>query len=514
MYQPSLPIRLCLALCLLFPSANATAQVAEVATLTLREAVEKALQQNLGLRIQKLDPEIVEESVIGRQAAFDPTLFSQGSIAQSDLDFRNEAGEPRQTLSDNRSYRAGVAKKIATGATITASSSLSRTDGARFDPDLGQIVGSGLNERASFSLEITQPLLRDFGSKANLAPLRKAESRKRVADLQTRNAIFDLLQTTEIAYWRLADRYERHALSLSNLELAGKLLEEAQERERLGLATSLETLQAQANLAERNEEIIRAEQAIREAGDELLAAIGSLDESLSIDSQPRVSSLPIVEDQLQDFQSVLQTAFELNFDTDIQEEILQQLEQDRILAKNGQRPEVDLTLSSSYNGLSNIDASDAFSEALDRRGDDWGLALSFNLPWGNRSAKSNLRQTLHQIEQAELRLIEIKQDLLRSLRSAWRTRRSSQEQLRAAEIVVELQEATYEQERGEYDEGLSTLRDLLENRRDLDAAKLRLLTARLDLIEADIRLERSKGTLLQRAGLDWNDEPIQPTQSN
>ncbi|MBD5779182.1 TolC family protein [Pelagicoccus sp. NFK12] len=473
--------------------------------LSLRSAIEKALEQNLGLRIQTLAPDIAEEAVIAQEASFDPSVFSRANLSQSDLDWEDSNGATRQTTSDSRSYSLGVTKRIKTGAQVTASASQSRSDGSSFNSELGQLVGGSLSERASLSLEFTQPLLRDFGSEVNLAPVRRAKSQARVADLRTRNAVLNLLQQIENAYWQLSDAHQRRNLRQSNLELSERLLEEARERERLGLATRIETLQAEANLAQRKEQIIRAEQAIREATDALYAAMGVLDETMALDPQLSVYPLPESRGEPPSFQTTLDTAIERNFDADIQEEVLEQLEQDRILARNSERPQVDLSLSSSYNGLSPESGKDAFSEAFDRRGDDWGLRLSFNLPWGARAAKSNLRQTLYRIDQEELRLAEIKQDLLRSVRSAWRDLDASRQQLAAAKIVVQLQEATYEQETSKYEEGLSTIRTLLETQRDLDQAKLSLLDAQLATVQAEITLARVEGSLLDRHGIEWND---------
>ncbi|MDQ8179062.1 TolC family protein [Pelagicoccus sp. SDUM812005] len=503
--KPNLAI-LGLAFALAAPlSFSQSADRAPSSELSLRSAIDVALEKNLGLRIQTLAPEIAAEAVTAQEAGFDPSVFSRANLSQSDLDWEDSNGATRQTTSDSRSYEVGVTKKVKTGAQITASASQSRSNGSSFNSELGQLVGGSLSERASLSLELTQPLLRDFGRDVNLAPIRRAASQARVADLRTRNTVLDLLQQIETAYWRLSDAYQRRDLRQSNLELSHKLLEEARERENLGLATQLETLQAEANLAQRQEQIIRAEQAIREATDTLFATMGILDETIELSPQLAVSQLPVSQGTLPPFQATLDRAIERNFDSDIQEEVLEQLEQDRILARNNERPQVDLSLSSSYNGLSPESGRDAFSEAFDRRGDDWGLRLSFNLPWGSRAAKSNLRQTLYRIDQEELRLATIKQDLLRSVRSAWRDLEASRQQLSAAELVVALQEATYEQETSKYEEGLSTFRTLLEIQRDLDQAKLALLDAQLASIEAEITLARVEGSLLDRHGIEWND---------
>lgn len=471
--------------------------------LPLAEAIRVALESNLALKSQRLSPEIQEENITIQEADFDPSLFTQANLRQSELAWNEADGDFRQSVSDSRSYVAGVTKRVATGAQVTASASHSRSDGSSFNSDLNQFVGGGLSERASVELDVTQPLLRNRGSDVNLAPLRSARSQERAARYELHNTAADLLQATELAYWELADAYARRRLRQSNVELSSRILSEAQERERLGLATRLEVLQAEANLAQSNEEIIRADRAISEAADGLLATMGVLDEATVLTTAPEVQALPEPAKSTPDFEYVLQNALARNFDTAIQEEILAQLEQERLLAKNQTRPELDVSLSAAYDGLSPHSARDAFSEAFDRRGDNWGLGLSFSLPWGRRASKANLRQTDIRIDQAAYQLAAIKQDLLRSTRSAWRTLTISREQLRAAELVVELQEATYAQEQGRFEEGLSTVRDLLETQRDLDTAALGLLDAQLTAIQAEIELARVQGEMLERHNVEW-----------
>ena len=234
-----------------------------------------------------------------------------------------------------------------------------------------------------------------------------------------------------------------------------------------------------------------------------MAAMGSLDASLSIENRPAVQNLVASENAPDPFQEVLSTSLERNFNAAIQNEILKQLEQDRILAENSKRPEVDLNLSSRFGGRSNRNANSAFDRAANRQEEDWGLELGLSLPWGRRASKSNLRQVDYSIDRAYLRLDEIEQDLIQSVRTAWRSLRTTQEQLRAAALVVKLQQATFDQEMGKYEEGLSSLRDVLETQRDLDNAVLSFLDAQLSTVESEIRLARAEGTLLERHALSW-----------
>lgn len=496
-----------IATAILLLSPMAQSQESNGPKLSLSEAINQSLSNNLGLKIQQIAPQIEEENIIKRKAAFDTDIFADGQVGQSDLKWIDANDDSRRSTSDTRSYAAGLRKRISTGALLSTSTRLDRSQGTSYSTELGQLVGGPLSERASFNISISQPLLQNYGAKVNNAPIRRAEARAREAEFRLKNQTSDLLLNTEISYWRLADSYERRALRESNIKLAQDQLNESLERQRIGMATKLEVLQAEANLARRKQEIIQADQAIANAADELLSATGSLDENLAIDTRPSIQRLEIPDHEQPDYDTVLNTSFEKNFNTPIQEEILNQLEQDLILARNDKRPEVDLNLSTSYNGLSPNDANDAFGRALDWDGNDWGIRLGFNLPWGRRASKANLRQAEHNIDRANLQLAEIKQDLVKTVRSAWRDLHTAREQLNASEVVVELQQATFEQEQGKYNEGLSSLRDVLETQRDLDNAVLNYLDAQLSAAESEIRLERAQGTLLERHNLNWNSLP-------
>ncbi len=473
--------------------------------LPLEQAIANALAYNLNLRVQQIDPVVAELNVVTQEAAFDPNLFSRASVSQSDQASTSAEGAEQASRSDSRSYSAGVAKRLVTGATVTASTALNRSDGSSFNSDLNQFVGGRLTERASLGLQLSQPLLRGRGRDVSLAPLRRAQSQERNARFELRNAVAELLQLTENAYWRLADAYARRALRQTNLQLAEKLVEENSERERLGLFTQLEVLQAQASLAQRREEIIRAEQAITEAADNLQAAMGLLDEQLSISARPVVSELPTPPASDRPFDTVVLTALERNFDTAIQLEILYQLEQDLLLARDSHRPELDLTLAGAYNGLSPEDARSAYDQALQRRGEDWNVSLGFSLPWGRRATAANLQRADLRIDQAEIRLAAIKQDLLREVRTAWRNARTATEQLAAATQVVALQQASFEQQSALFEQGRSTFRQLLEAQRDLDNAQLAFYDAKLGATEAQIALARAEGTLLERHAISWDE---------
>ena len=118
---------------------------------------------------------------------------------------------------------------------------------------------------------------------------RSAESSREQAQIDLEVATLDVLLDVEISYWQLAYEFARRELRQSSIDAASKLLDETEERERLGAATSVEVLRAQAALASRQEAIILADAAIARTQDELAELIGW---SALADDERAVEALP------------------------------------------------------------------------------------------------------------------------------------------------------------------------------------------------------------------------------
>lgn len=500
-----------------FLSAQAPERMASTHALPLEAVIDQALRHNLGLQINRLDSVVSAAQVFELDAGFDTLLFADGSLSQSDfenegipVEIENEAGEtvlvPRPTSSDRRSYSAGASKRLRmTNASVVLQTRLARTAGSRFDPATGEQFGGSLTQSADLELAITQPLLRGFGREIAEAPIERARAADRATQHRLRASTLDLISETEAAYWELAAAVARRELRETNQQLAESLLEETRERERLGLATRLDLVQAEASLAQREDEILVAEQNVLDARDEILSLIGVLDQALEHEPTFVVQELPLTHDSVPAFATVWRSALASDYESAAQEELLNQREIDLRLARNDRRPELDVTLSGSFGGVSDDSAREAYDLALDRDGETWDVNVGFSIPFGRRAAAANVRAAQARLEQAEWELLRQKQDLLRRVRSAWRNLDVLTRRVEAAELVERLQEETFARERSRFDEGLSTFRDVLEMQRDLDNARVSLLDARLAAIQAEVSLDRLRGSLLDRHGLSWSE---------
>jgi outer membrane protein TolC len=391
---------------------------------------------------------------------------------------------------------------------VTVDSSINRSvsnNNAARNPDYGTDVG----------LSIRQPLLKDAWATVNLAPLARAKVNAERSLFELRSEVLDLVLETEIAYWNLAFARANRELIASSLELAKNLLEENRERERLGLVTPLEVLQAEAEVLNQEEDIIQAERTIEDAEDALRRAMGQTDFVETVIGSIEVASLPEGLEPLRPMDAVVLDAVRSDVEAKAQERRIEVERINRILAQDATRADLDLTAGLTYLGRDE-DGERAYRGAYSADGYDWNVGLEVRLPWGFREARARVRQAGRNVEQATVQLYDIKQSKALAARNAWRSARAGLERIEVTRASVRLNEKAFEQERARYGSGLVAYRSVLEAQRDFDQAKSNYLSSMIETLRAIVRLSRVDGTLLPRNGLSWDavtpyEQIIRPT---
>ncbi len=465
-----------------------------------QDAIDIALQRNLGLAIVRYRPSISADGVIVAESEYDPVLSSAANAsgrlspqAASNLD-GVAAGQQPQTTSQSGEF--GIAQKLPTGGTLRASTGINRstTNSNRtfLNPDY----------TSDARLDVRQPLLKNFGATVNLADIAKARLSLRQSRLEVRKEVLDVIAEAEIRYWSLAAARARKLLYDTNLTLSESLLDENKARERVGLATRLEVLQAEASLAARSEDVILAQQQVENSEDRLRTFLGDLD----YDPQDalNVAPLPEINPPVPNFRDSVRSALAQDMDTQIQYEIIEKRRIDKQVAQNQTLPSLDLTAGVGLLGRDG-EPTQSYENTYTGSGYAWNTGLELSFPWGMRAARAELNSTRLDIRREETRLAEIQQILLLNLREAWRAVVAGKERTATTRASLVLNEESFVRERARYDAGASTFRNVLEAQRDFDEAKIRHLDAMVDLIRATIRLSRLDGTILERHGFTWEE---------
>jgi outer membrane protein TolC len=464
--------------------------------LTLDRVIGRALEHNLGLATERYRVANAEDDVEIEEAAFDVELFGSTDYAES-LSPAKTSTLDNATTPESESRRAaiGADKLLSTGATVTVDSGIRRrssNNNAARNPDYSADMG----------LFIRQPLLQGAWQKVNLAPLARARIGAEISLFELRSDVLDLLQDTEAAYWDLAYAKADRSLIASSIELAENLLEENKERERLGLATPLEVLQAETELNDRQEDLIQAERVIAEAEDRLLRLMGDTSFTEPVEGNLQVNELPKSLPGLRPMPEVVRDTIESDAEADAQELGIEIQRINRILAKDETKPELSLVAGVTYLGR-NTDGEDSYRGAYERDGRDWNVGLELRVPWGTRAAKARLRQSERNLEREKLLLYDLKQQKALAARSLWRAVQAGLRRIEVTRKALELNREAFKQQRARYSSGVVAYRTVLEAQRDFDAARRNQLSALIETLQAQVELSRIDSTILQRNGFTW-----------
>ena len=280
------------------------------------------------------------------------------------------------------------------------------------------------------------------------------------------------------------------------------LLEENRERERLGLVTPLEVLQAESEILNQQEAIIQADRAIEDAEDALRRAMGEVDFSEPITESFDVDNLPERIAALRPMDVVVLDTLKNDDDAKAQERRIEVERINRMLAEDATRPNLDLTAGVDYLGRDTRGA-EAQRGALRADGSDWNVglggaaALGLSRGKGSRAASGAKPRTIkaaacrHQTGKSPCR------PQCLALGQRWLKR------IEVTRAALALNEKTFEQERARFGSGVVPYRNVLEAQRDLDRAQSNYLRSVIETLRATVRLSRVDGSLFERNGLSW-----------
>ena len=226
---------------------------ARTTRLTLDEAVSRALENNLDIAVQRLNPQIADLDIASAQAAFLPTFDSTiGSSSRAQPSTTQLDGGQRVVV-DTTTYNAGLTQALTWGgATVDASWSNSRNETtsifSSFNPSY----------RSNFDLVYTQPLLRGFKIDPTRQRLQVTRLNRELSDIDLRRMITNTEAAVRSAYWDLVIASEAIAVQQQFVELAEDLIADNQARVELGTLAPIDIIQSQAEAAQRRQVLTEA----------------------------------------------------------------------------------------------------------------------------------------------------------------------------------------------------------------------------------------------------------------
>lgn len=473
----------------LLPAVSVAQASPPPSALPLGEAVQMALHRNFRVAIAGVERDAALEGVRVEAGRFDPILGA--SAYTFDEFFDTTATQAYQV--DGQTADVKVSGLLPTGTTYSVGVQTER------------YADSAPARETRLVAQVNQPLLRGMGFGPNLASLRIARKDAAISAKGLSQSVVDVVTETQFAYFDALLAQNNLWVSEESLTLARRLLEENRERAKLGILAESDLLQAEADVAAREERLHDARQMQVDAFHNLRRLItGELQGVLDWDVQ--LMDLPPPEFVEVDARADYVQALQLR--PDYQQAVLgldrAQIEQLR--ASNARLPELDLvgraTLRADGGSL-----RDTLSH-LDDDADDpaYSVGLVFSMPIPNRSARAQAMQASLATRRQELTLRQFERDILLTMDAAAARIHNGWARLQSARRSRELAERALEAEQQRFQIGTSTTFVLIQLQGDLSNARVRELVVINEYRKAAVEYERQSGRTLASLGIQVQDE--------
>ena len=476
--------------------------------LSLRDVVMRTLVSNLAIEVEGFNSKVKAENVIDGESKFDATFEINLSEEEEVRQQSNAFSSPVKSRNKSHNWDFSLTQKLVTGADYK----LSFTN----DRNRTNSVTAGLNPSyfTEMVFSLTQPLLKNFGIDLTKRNIYIANNEVNISDYVFEDKVIDIISDVENVYWDLVFSIEDLAVKKKSLERARNLERQVKAQVAVGTMAEIETLQAQSEVASRDESLLVAQDLIQD-NEDILKNI------LNIDYGSEEGLKAIHPSDRPDM-----VVDEINLNEAIKDTLLnrpdylgkkKELENKNILVKfreNQLYPTVDLFGTMGLNGLSGDaitvnsgtfqgrskyggDYGTALSDSLTGKFYNWEVGLKLSYPLGNRSAKAQLSASRLEKAQLILSIKDLEKSIIVEVREAVRQLKTDLKRINATRIARKLAEEKLKAEEKKFEVGLSTSFSVLEFQEDLAEEQSNEIKALIDFKKSKIRLRQVMATTLK-----------------
>lgn len=487
--------------------------------LSLLDAVELALRNNLSVQVARYGPQSSYEGINSQRAAFDtnlsfniPSGFSRGTSPTTN---QTQGGDIITQQGLNGGFTWSENLEWGTGYSLTWGSGRSSNNNefSTFNPSFS----------SNFRGQINQPLLRGFGD-VNRTGIRVAMNSYDQSLEQFRGQVQGIIAQVVQAYWNLRAQTEGLAVSEEALLLAEQQFARNRIQVEIGTLAPIETVQAETSVASNELNLIQARNALENAQDQLKRLINFdtvVDDpfayELVANEEPEQNVAPI------DVEEAVRIALDNDPSVAQQRLALRSAELNLAQARNALLP--NLSVNGSFNlqgrggtriirqggiGGEEVEIIEtgfgtAISQVFSGDFNTWSVGASLTFPLHNYAAKASAARSQIQQRQQITSFEELQQQISYGVRQEVRNVENLVQQVQTSTLRRELAERQLRAEERKFEVGTSTNFQVLTFQTDFRNAQISELQAIIQLQQQIARLELTKGTLLQYFGVQISD---------
>jgi outer membrane protein TolC len=493
-------------------------QKTEEIRMTLHECLEMALEKNLDISVRAFNPEIQEYAVRQAKESFMPRLnLDYGNYRYNRLS--NWFVQGTQYTTDTIDYTVGIEQRIITGGTVSLSLLNSTTDTTQ------SLVTINPSYSGQLTFSLDQPLLKNFGPKINRREIKKARNQVDISTYGLKSNIHQKIYEVEDAYWRLVSAIESLNVNESRLEYSREQLKKAKEGARIGSKTATDVLDAETNVANWEDNIIRSRAQVQSAEDNLRKILNlPVDESGTL---PRIvpTDRPTVEKKEISFEEALETALAERPEMASKQKEINNSSIDVSYSRNQLLPELNLRFNVYYPGQSGdrliyrdgnpltgevVDTisgsrSDYLRDIFGLKYDNWYVTLNLTIPLESVFSRASLAQAKVQKEQKLLEKEKLYKDIYNEIMEVYKELKNNEKRLETSARYRELMEKKLEAAEEKYRLGALSSDWLYTYQRDMANARVSEIGAIIDYKLSVAKLERYMGVSLRTKNLKFRD---------
>jgi hydrophobic/amphiphilic exporter-1 (mainly G- bacteria), HAE1 family len=515
--QPALQPGILLAiLAVLLTATTLSAQTpSEPLRLTVDDAVRMALDNNVDLAADRLDPQIRDAQVAAANGVFKPSFTS--SVGRN-----NQLAPPASLLSpiptrtDVVTSSFGFTQRLPWfGTSYSVGWDTSHTNSDSFLNSYNPLIRSGLSFNAS------QPLLRDLKTDSSRLQLAISQTNRKMADTRLQESVVHTTASVKTAYWNLVSARANVDARKSAVALAEELARVNKAKVDVGQSPPLDLLSAQAEVAANQEQLIVAETAVRQAEDRLRLLIFDATRRDVWNVPLDTTDAPPVSVAALDVESAVTRALSERTDLRQLRDSVSTANIAERLAGNQKLPDVRANASYQASGLGGTEvlrtggfpgtivgpgAVTPFGSVLDQlfrsNYPTWSFGLSVSYPIGGSVAEANHARARLEVSQAAQRVKSAEARAIQQVRdAAWKVDMNAK-RLDTTQAARALAEQRLSAEQKRYEVGMSTSFLVIQAQRDLAQAKQNELSAILsyDLSLVDFETLQQAGPATAGSG--------------
>ncbi|HTL27850.1 MAG TPA: TolC family protein [Tepidisphaeraceae bacterium] len=494
------------------PSTGMAIDSGPIVRMPLREIVQRTVASNMDVRVAGFQPAIDQTRVIEADARFDPTFFANfqyehrnnwtagGNNNISSVD--NEFQQPFRDQADIITAQTGIQQNLRSGGQAKLQFQAQRQD---FDPTRFTPEPFYQND---LTLQITQPLLRDFGYEINQARITIAKNNQKISLLEFRKTLEENIEKVEETYWALvqAERETKileEQLSGTN-RLARVLLGKEGETNRQQISQTNERVETDRAL------LVRQRARVRDLSDQLKQLMSDPEYPVTSGAVILPADEPVQDPLLFDFREQIETAFGNRLELGEQQMRIDSANIAALVAKNNLLPQLNFQGSIGLEGLDD-QFTGAFRSQFSALNLSYTLGLQLEIPIGNRQARAIDQRALLQRQQAiaqyEANLKQIAMEVKQALRDVQTTWQEMVQTGRARYAARDALDALQQREdlgeplSPEYVDRKLRAQETVADRSRAEAISISAYNIALS------KLERAKGTLLRYNNVVLTESP-------